>query len=88
LQFLSSFDGGNQSLAWEMEWATMEGGRERVFVPVLVDLNVGEPKERHWGSVKEIFISSWGPTAIMGGTAALPTTARFLNCFNGCYGRV
>jgi hypothetical protein len=24
LQFLSSFDGGNQSLAWEMEWATME----------------------------------------------------------------
>jgi hypothetical protein len=45
LQFLTSFDDGNQSLAWEMEWATMEGGeRERAFVLVLVDLNVGEPK--------------------------------------------
>jgi hypothetical protein len=43
LQFLSSFDGGNQSLAWEMEWATMEGERES-FLSVLVDLNVGEPK--------------------------------------------
>jgi hypothetical protein len=44
LQFLSSFDGGNQSLAWEMEWATMVGERERDFVLVLVDLNIGEPK--------------------------------------------
>jgi hypothetical protein len=28
LQFLSSLDGENQNLAWEMEWATMERERE------------------------------------------------------------
>jgi hypothetical protein len=53
----------------------MEG--ERVsFCRVLIDLNVGKPK-RDVGDRLEIFIPSWGPTAVMGGTIALPIPARF-----------
>jgi hypothetical protein len=87
LQFLSSFDDGNQSLAWEMEWATVE--EERVsFCSGSGRSEHWEAEERRWGSAREIFIPPWGPTVVMGGTAALPITARFANSFDGYYGRV
>jgi hypothetical protein len=71
------------------------GGRERALVRVLVDLNVGEPKKDIGGRSKRylyllgvqrllwVALPAW-----MGGTAVLPITARFENCFDGCYGRV
>jgi hypothetical protein len=47
----------------------MEGERELLFGSGRSEHWGAE--ERHWGSVKEVFIPPWGPMAIMGGTAGL-----------------
>jgi hypothetical protein len=51
-----------------MEWATIEG--ERTFLGSGRSERWGA-EERRWDAVKEVFIPSWGPTAVMGGTAGL-----------------
>jgi hypothetical protein len=84
LPFLSSFDGGNQGLAWELE--EQQWRREMSSGLFLVKLNCFRRRCDRWRLGQWVFIPLGAQRSVMGGTAALTKIARIGRRKHGCFG--
>jgi hypothetical protein len=84
LPFLSSFDGGNQGLTWELK--EQQWRREMSSGLFLVELNRLERRGDHWRLGQWVFIPLEAQRSVMDDTAVLTKTARIDNRKYGYFG--